>query len=409
MIPTSTIIWSGISKVTQFIILSSKHHWYGTTSYDLSLSVPIGLINVGVSGQKFFPSIMEKKKNFALPCFAMTPIRGVAVFVTLALVGLCSFLSLTKTQSAYPTSSAAFQTLASPLVCPACHCNVTCNMPNWAPNASPTPGEAGETTPHQAPISASDPKNMDCKLSTAIRYPAMVKTVEREPPDATMTLVNKTEHLKTSFYVANPWSPNGIVQYVTKHPGEKAVTEVFHHIIRKTKCEGLMLDVGSNTGFYSMLSLSQGCRNVYLFDPQPKCIYHMTHAMVKNKFEEATIIPHLVDSVSGREIDLDITAGCGGSWPVTQFIKGAPEPENIRKIKSVTLTEVIPEGARISHAKVDTEGAESLVLSSMMPLIKKGQVDSVIFGKFSHLCSTKHVVPIDVHILSLFFSNSLYV
>jgi SAM-dependent methyltransferase len=164
--------------------------------------------------------------------------------------------------------------------------------------------------------------------------------VENDSPDKDMHLATPTAHLKTEFYVASPGYPHGILEYVTKaHNGEKAVTESFHHIIAATKCNGLVLDIGANTGFYSMLTLSEGCKQVVSFDPQPSCVRHIEHALVKNDFKHGAIVPRPVDYVSGRTLELNPKYDCAGRWPVQQHEDKAPDPADLIKVSYLVLLE----------------------------------------------------------------------
>ena len=218
------------------------------------------------------------------------------------------------------------------------------------------------------------------QLASAVHYPAMVEHVQEEPEDPTLVWVDKTAHLQTSFYVADPGRPDGIVEYVSAQNGERAVTEVFHHVLHSTKCNGLVLDIGANTGFYSMLALAEGCRNVFMFDPQPSCSHHISHALVKKNFQGASIIPHFVGATDGEIVEVDTSDDCGGRWPIGQLEnKAAGKPQRPSRIETVTLSRVVPDQAHVVHAKIDTEGAEYSVLLSMFPLLEQGRIESVIF------------------------------
>lgn len=214
---------------------------------------------------------------------------------------------------------------------------------------------------------------------TILRQTEIWQTVQEDEVDQDIVLVRPTKHLKTSFYMADPEHPKGILDYVSNHHGEQAVTEVFHHVLAATKCQGLVLDIGANTGFYSMLSLSKGCENVITFDPQPSCVRHIKHGFVQNGFEKGVIIPHLVDHISGKAIDLDASLNCGGRWPVQQHENVNTDPANIIPVETTTLSEALPEDLHILLAKVDTEGAEYGVLLSMMPFLERDLVQNVIF------------------------------
>lgn len=220
--------------------------------------------------------------------------------------------------------------------------------------------------------------------STLLEDDIRQMVIADDAPDADMVVVESTIHLQSTFHVANPGHPNGIVQYVSGHNGEKAVTEVFHHVLRKTGCGAqdgaVVLDIGANTGFYSMLALSEGCQRVLLFDPQPSCVRHIAHALVQNSFESrAGIVPHFVDVRAGRSVKLDLSANCEGRWPIGQLEDVSFRPQKTKVLTTVAVYDVIPMTTRIVHAKVDTEGGEYFVLLSMLPFFKEGLVDSAIF------------------------------
>jgi len=235
---------------------------------------------------------------------------------------------------------------------------------------------------HNSPVTEAhlDSKELVTKnIPTALREAEIWRTVQDDEPDQDIVLASPTKHLKTSFYVANPEHPDGILQYVFRHPGEQAVTEVFHHVLAATKCDGLVLDIGANTGFYSMISLSEGCENVITFDPQPSCVRHIKHAFVRNGFRKGVVIPYLVDDISGKPVKLDASLNCAGRWPVQQHEAKTVDPDNIIDVNTTTLSDALPGDLHISLAKVDTEGAEYSVLLSMIPFLERDLVQNVIF------------------------------
>ena len=221
-------------------------------------------------------------------------------------------------------------------------------------------------------------------LHSALLEGDITRMVSGRTPDADMMLVEPTAHLQSTFHVADPGHPNGIVEYINGHLGEQAVTEVFHHVLRKNNCgaqdQAVMLDIGANTGFYSMLALSEGCQRVLLFDPQPSCVRSIAHPLVQNRFEgHAAIVPHFVDVQGGRSVELDLSSKCTGRWPIGQLEDANYRSEATKVMTTVAISDVISTKTRIAHAKVDTEGAEYHVLLSLLPFIKDGLVDSVIF------------------------------
>lgn len=124
---------------------------------------------------------------------------------------------------------------------------------------------------------------------------------------------------------------------MSSYAGEQAVTKVSHHVISANECDGLVLDIGANTGFYSMLPLSEECEGVTTFDPQPSCVRYIEHAFVRKGFKNGVIIPHLVGHIAGQTIKLDVSFNCAGRCPVQQHEAENVDPGNIVDVRMITL------------------------------------------------------------------------
>ena len=109
-------------------------------------------------------------------------------------------------------------------------------------------------------------------------------------------------------------------------------------------------------------------------------MWHIAHALVQNGFQDrAAIVPHLVDVRAGRPVELDLSANYDGRWPIGQLEDANYKPKAVKVMTTVTISDVVLRTTHILQAKVDTEGAEYYVLLSLLPFIKDGLVDSVIF------------------------------
>jgi hypothetical protein len=158
----------------------------------------------------------------------------------------------------------------------------------------------------------------------------------------------------------------GVLMYLTNMPewvcndgGEQRVTQVMFSVFDQSckprgasEAPGLMLDVGSNTGFYGLNALSRGCETNF-FDLQPECQQFVNSAIYYNHFEDrGKVFPY---GVAAKYSSFAVpSTGCAGTFfaggggnlqgevfPLRAFVKKRP----------------------ILMMKVDTEGNEVNVLN----------------------------------------------
>ena len=113
--------------------------------------------------------------------------------------------------------------------------------------------------------------------------------------------------------------------WVCKDHGEKKVTAVMQKVFgsqckKSTGAPGLMLDVGSNLGYYGLLAMSQGCESL-LFDLQPGCQSLINSAIVVNQFTSlGRVVPF---GVSDAESSFKVNSkGCNGRFPAEAYERG---------------------------------------------------------------------------------------
>ena len=103
-----------------------------------------------------------------------------------------------------------------------------------------------------------------------------------------------------------------IVQYM-QHVGERWVACAFHQALRGAKSgprAPIVVDIGANAGYYTMLSLALGAR-VAAFDAQPSCWTFIAAALTKNGFDKPEVAQLVRGGVSPRPHTtyLDVAAG----------------------------------------------------------------------------------------------------
>lgn len=150
---------------------------------------------------------------------------------------------------------------------------------------------------------------------------------------------------------------------------------LWSHYCRSITKGALILDIGTYTGFYSLLAASENAEtSIYAFDIQPRCIERLSCNIVINNFKN--ILPKLLAPSSEN----------GHIEFYTSF-----EPKIIRSVASLTpnefcnikssvdsikLDDFLKDSVdRVSLIKIDVEGAEQSVLGGMQNILSRSVPD----------------------------------
>lgn len=159
-------------------------------------------------------------------------------------------------------------------------------------------------------------------------------------------------------------------RWVCNNKGEKKVTKVMLKVFSahckntmNSQHRGIMLDVGSNLGYYGLLAMAMGCESI-LFDLQPQCQQMINNAIVVNQFtSQGRVMPF---GVSNEEASFRVpSAGCIGRFPASAIEKGMFDQGEILA-HVYPLSKFIRNDQPILLMKVDTEGNERNVLEGAM-------------------------------------------
>ena len=168
----------------------------------------------------------------------------------------------------------------------------------------------------------------------------------------------------------------------------------------------VVLDVGMNDGFYTMLSAAMGCR-VYAFEVQDLCVAIAHDFLRRNHFEKTVTILHQpVSAHNGEALDIPHLEACDGGFSFSgAFAQGKPKPEVPLKesnwpwffrlgstktvgptlqtvgrlnlpvhykkvVRAIALDTFVPPGTMVDILKIDTEGHEPQVLQGALGLYK---------------------------------------
>lgn len=145
----------------------------------------------------------------------------------------------------------------------------------------------------------------------------------------------------------------------------------------------LVIDCGMNEGFFTLLSLSRGCR-VMTFELTPRMYTLLRTSVDRNKFGFQSVLPFNVavaDMATGRQVQF-----VSGKSSVAHISKSRREYDTFDRgtkgsIRTVRLDDLFDESTstpRVAIMKVDVEGAELGVLNGSLSLLCSGRVRNVM-------------------------------
>jgi FkbM family methyltransferase len=180
------------------------------------------------------------------------------------------------------------------------------------------------------------------------------------------------------LYIVDDWAAEWILQ---ESHSEAMVTRVFRRFASDCVDDPdiLILDVGANSGYYSFISAALGC-SVVAFEPQPGCLRRIVPAIEFNRFHEAIrIVQHPVGFPQRAPVAVSPN-GCRGDLqlpPGTETRNTLPSDAHMVRFTTVqNALQNSERSKRIALIKIDTEGAEGMVLSSLMPYMDR--IDNLV-------------------------------
>jgi len=154
-----------------------------------------------------------------------------------------------------------------------------------------------------------------------------------------------------------------------------------------------VIDVGVNTGFFTLLSAAHGA-TVYGFELQSTCLFRVREHLANNPRLSRSV--YLFNLGLGQEADVvedNAKDVCDGTWGHQGLEKvsssssssggGGTGGRSSSTVSTLTSSIVLPESVfqdwwDIALMKVDTEGAEAAILKRFLKYIERGQVRSVV-------------------------------
>jgi len=178
----------------------------------------------------------------------------------------------------------------------------------------------------------------------------------------------------TRFWAKNTYMIDWVFEETGKS-GEYNVREAFKAVLGGKKSANLVLDVGSNSGLFSLISAIYGTKRIYAFDPQPLCAQYVAESAQINGFGDRIAVINAFVSKDDHHSSLIPVDMCSGEFNVDT---GKKYNKTVN-IPAVNLDKhFVTDPDVIDLMKVDVEGAELIVLAGARELFKKHRVRNLI-------------------------------
>eukprot|EP00026_Physarum_polycephalum_P006177 Phypoly_transcript_06218.p1 GENE.Phypoly_transcript_06218~~Phypoly_transcript_06218.p1 ORF type:complete len:361 (+),score=44.94 Phypoly_transcript_06218:201-1283(+) len=145
----------------------------------------------------------------------------------------------------------------------------------------------------------------------------------------------------TRFWAKNTYMIDWVFDD-TGTSGEYNVREAFKAVLGRKASPSLVLDVGSNSGLFSLISALYGTKRIYAFDPQPLCAQYVAESAQINGFgDRVAVINAFVSKHDNRTSPIPVGT-CSGEFNVdtgTEFNETVEIPSvNLDDPEEVDLT-----------------------------------------------------------------------
>lgn len=185
-------------------------------------------------------------------------------------------------------------------------------------------------------------------------------------------------------------------------PNEQFVQAAFHSSL-DTGCDremspedawknSVVVDIGSNTGFYGLLALAHGCAVVFV-EPQPECNDLISKSIAASNFDLRKVrrIKNPLGE-AGKKLEVRPENHCEGRFPITNRERGYRTVVDNRSNSGqlgVTMVDYVPvmtalqsaglgENTTLQLVKIDTEGFEPLIVEAFLPGLRNWTVLNLV-------------------------------
>jgi FkbM family methyltransferase len=194
----------------------------------------------------------------------------------------------------------------------------------------------------------------------------------------TFTLVKNG---KNSFYFGHP-SPGlpqvlGLGHFYWKVEWSVLLALEHHWKKHSANNEIIFLDVGSNSGWFSMQAASKGLK-VHAFDVQPGCVRWVETEILLNGFHDLVKVYNKGVATKDMVIDMEMNS-CNGGYTFDASKTANLNDKTKVLVKTMPLDPFIDTlGGKQIVVKMDTEGSEVDILKSMMGALRRKAIMSLV-------------------------------
>ena len=163
---------------------------------------------------------------------------------------------------------------------------------------------------------------------------------------------------------------------------EPGVTKLFQSLVKPGM---VVVDAGANIGIYTLHAarLLAGHGKVHSFEPTPETVTILRDNVQVNGFLESGLVDIHPMALSDSGDGARLTVFAGNSGHNTLFWSDGPSAISV---KTAPLDAMLGPNARVDIVKIDTEGAEPLVLRGMREIIASNpQIQIILEFAPSHL------------------------
>ena len=142
------------------------------------------------------------------------------------------------------------------------------------------------------------------------------------------------------------------------------VEKVYNPLGFEIESDDLVIDIGANIGIFSLYAASQGCNQVYAFEPHPDNFAIFLENIRTNNF--LNVKPYKVGVASKEENGFLKVSSMSGHHEVIDPEK-KDEVESVLEIRTINLENFIIENniRQVDFLKIDCEGSEGEIILSL--------------------------------------------
>lgn len=238
---------------------------------------------------------------------------------------------------------------------------------------------------------AIDPEGTDCsELLQRFRYNEIEIAKRNGAVNFRRSFVTISERTKHPFYIAthdggidHVWASIMKYQYYYEEKLTDIIAEVFEEK-KKLGKESIMLDVGANIGWFSLVAAAHGASRVYSFEPNTQNTLRFCESLALNGWRGDSIIP-ISKGVGKIEEQKELYAIEGQNPGSFSFNKGTSNPPP-RVVGTMNITTLDSFAERhgwfeskpsIAFLKVDVEKFEREAIEGAEKLLKARLIENI--------------------------------